>query len=454
MKIVIVGAGEVGFHIASHLGRENKDVVIIDTDAEAIRRASEHSDVQTVIGSGSSPAILEEAGLKGAEFLLAVTDSDEINLVACLVANVISPSTRKMARVRSADFDRYGAHFKDNTPHIDALINPEIEMVKTIERLMTAPGAVDVGEFADSRLKFIGVRLDKGCRFAGIELAKIFETTGERLPLISAIVRGEELIVPDGSRRLRENDVVYFMTEEEKLLEMLGLFDKHAPPMRRAMIIGGGRLGFRLARRLEEGSIYTKIIEKNPGRCAELADQLNKAVVLHGDGSDKELLLEENIQDIDMVISLTDVEETNILASLLAKQMGARKSITRIDKFSYFPLMSTIGLELVVSPRQSAINTILRHFRRGKVLSAIAIKGEQAEFLEAVALETSEIVGKPLHNVSIPKGVLVSGLIRKEELIFPTGQTVIEVEDRMIIFAMRQAIPKMEKLLTVKLEYF
>ncbi|MCP4686736.1 MAG: Trk system potassium transporter TrkA [Desulfobacterales bacterium] len=454
MKIVIVGAGEVGFHIAGRLALEKKDVVLIDTNAEAIRRASEHSDVQTVIGSGSSPAVLEEAGLPGADFLLAVTDSDETNLVACLVANIISPTTKKMARVRSADFDQYDRRFKDNPPHIDALINPEIEVVKTIERLMTAPGAVEVGEFADKRLKFIGVRLDEGSRFAGIKLSEITEVSGERIPLIAAIVRGEELIVPDGSRRLRENDLVYFMTEEEKLLETLRLFDKHSQPIRRAMIIGGGRLGLRLARLLENGSIYTKIIEKRPGRCAELADQLNKAVVLHGDGSDKELLMEENIQEIDMVISLTDDEETNILASLLAKQMGARKSITTVNKFSYFPLMTTIGLELVVSPRLSAINTILRHFRRGKVLSAIAIKGEQAEFMEAVALETAGIVGKPLQNVPIPKGVLLTGLIRKEELIFPTGQTVVEVEDRMIIFALRQAIPKMEKLLTVKLEYF
>lgn len=454
MKIVIAGAGEVGFHIAKRLARENKDVVIIDTDADAIRRVSEQGDVRTVIGSGSSPAILEEAGIRGADFLLAVTDSDETNLVACLVADIISPSTKKMARVRSADFDDYEQRFKENPPHIDTLINPEIEVVKTIEGLMTAPGAVDVGEFADKRLRFIGVRLDKGSRFAGIKLADMSEASGERLPLISAIVRGEELIVPDGSRRLRENDLIYFMIEEENVLETLRLFDKHARPVRRAMIIGGGRLGLRLARRLEGGSVYTKIIEKRTERCAELADRLNKAVVLHGDGSDKDLLLEENIEGVDMVVSLTDDEETNILTSLLAKQMGARKSITRINKFSYFPLMSAVGLERVVSSRHSAINTILRHFRRGKVLSAITIKGEQAEFMEAVALETSEIVGKPLRNVSFPKGVLVTGLIRKDELIIPNGQTVVEVEDRVIIFALRQAIPKMEKLLTVKLEYF
>ena len=209
-----------------------------------------------------------------------------------------------------------------------------------------------------------------------------------------------------------------------------------------------------MANLLEESTVYTKIIEKNPDRCTELAERLNKAVVLHGDGSDQELLREENIRDMDVVVTLTDDEETNILTSLLAMRLGASKTITKISKFGYFPLMSMIGLEQFVSPRLSAVNSILQHIRRGKVISSKAIKDEQAEVMEAVALETSDIVGKPIKEISFPKGVLVTVIIRNNNVIIPSGESVIEPDDRIIIFARRQAIPKIEKILAVKLEYF
>lgn len=454
MKIIIVGAGEVGYHIASRLVIENKDVVVIDKNSDAIRRVSDNIDVQTINGSGSSPVVLEEAGLKEAEILLAVTDSDETNLVACLVANIISPSTKKLARLRDADYDTYYDTFREYAPHIDTVINPEIEVVKTIYRLMSVPGAVDVGEFADGKVKFVGIYLDKNARLAGARLSELSDRIGENRPLIASIIRDEELIIPRGNDRLLPGDLVYFISEENKLLDTLSIFDKHAHPLNRVLIVGGGRIGYRLAGLLEEKSIYTKIIEKKPDRCALLADKMNKSIILCGDGSDQGLLNEENIQDMDVVVTLTADEETNILTSLLVKQMGARKTITKIDKFSYFPLMSVIGLEQVVSPRLSAINSILQHVRRGKVLSSISIKGEQAEIMEAVALETSDIVGKPLRKISFPKGSLVTCIIRKEEVIIPSGDSVIEPEDRIIIFSMKTAVPKIEKILAVKLEYF
>ena len=454
MKVVIVGAGEVGFHVASRLSHENKDVVVIDKDGDAIRRISDNIDVQVITGSGSSPVSLEEAGIKEAEILLAVTNSDETNLVACLVANIISPYTKKLARIRNADFDKYHDIFRDHAPHIDTLINPEIEVVKTIDRLMNMPGAVDVGNFANGRVKFIGINLDKEARLAGSRLDEIPALLGKQGPLIAAVIRDEELIIPSGDDRLMPGDLVYFISEEDKIMDTLRIFDKYAEPVKRVLIVGGGRIGSRLAVLLDDKHVYTKIIEKNPDRCAKLAEKLNKVVVLHGDGSDQGLLKEENVQETDFVITLTNDEEINILASLLAKRMGARKTITKISKFSYFSLMSMVGIEQVVSPRLSAINTILQHIRRGKVLSSISIKGEQAEFMEAVALETSEIVGKPLKNISFPKGALVTSIIRNDNIVIPSGDSIIEPDDRIIIFATRQAIPKIEKILTVKLEYF
>jgi trk system potassium uptake protein TrkA len=345
LKIVIVGAGEVGYHIASRLALENKDVVVIDKDPVAVRRIAESIDVQTLTGSGSNPSILEEAGIKEAEILLAVTDSDEANLVACLVANFLSPGTKKLARIRDAGFDHYYDTFREQAPHIETVINPEIEVVKTIRRLMHVPGAIDVGEFADGRIKFVGIQLAPNTRLAGARLSELPDLLDDRRILIAAIVREEEVIIPSGRDRLQPDDLIYFICEDNQLMDTLSVFDKHAEPVKRVMIIGGGRIGYRLANQLEEQSIYCKIIEKQADRCAELADQLNKTIVLHGDGSDQGLLNEENIGEMDVVVTLTDDEETNILSSLLARRLGAGKAITRISKFSYYPLMTAIGIE-------------------------------------------------------------------------------------------------------------
>lgn len=453
MKVLIVGAGEVGFHIASRLSVENKDVVVIDRNQDALRRVTDHTDVQIVVGSGSSPSVLEEAGIRDAEIMLAVTDSDEANLVACLVTNIISPATKKLARIRHADFDDYHDVFREKAPYIDTVINPEIEVINTIERLAGVPGAVEVEDLADGRLKLVGVRMPPNSPLAGQTLSDVALQTRDSHFLIAAIVRNEKMIVPRGNSRLTPNDTVYFISETERLAATLKIFGKTARPVKRALIIGGGRLGLRLARRFEKIDIQTKIIESDPDRCARLAETVQKTVVLQGDGSDQELLAEENVDGMDVVVSLTNDEQTNILVSLLAKRMGAGNTITKISKFTYIPLMSTIGIEQVVSPRLSAINSILQHIRKGKVLSAISIKEEQAEILEAVALSTSGLVGRPLRKVAMPKGTLLIGIIRGEEIIIPTGVTVVEPEDRVIIFAQKHAIPKVENLLAVKLEF-
>ena len=454
MKVIIIGAGEVGFHIASHLARENKDVLVIDKNADALRRVSDNLDVQILQGSGSSPVVLEEAGLRSAEIMLAVTNSDEANLVACLVANIVSPATKKLARVRNADYDTYHETFREQAPNIETVINPDIEVVKTIHGMMKVPGAVDVGEFAEGRIKFVGIYLDEHSPFNQVKLMDLPGQLGGIRPLIAAIMRDEELIIPRGKDQFLAGDLVYFITASEQLEETLAVFGKQEAPLKSVLIIGGGRIGYRLAALLEDEPFTCKIIEKDPAKCDKLAGRLNKAVVLCGDGSDQNLLAEENVGDMDAVVTLTDDEETNILASLLTRRMGVRKCITRISKFSYFPLMTTIGIEQVVSPRLSAINSILQHVRRGKVLSAMSIKGEQAEIMEAVAMETSAIVAKPLRSVGVPKGALVAAILRQEHIIIPSGETTIQPDDRIIIVARREVIPQVEKILAVKLEFF
>lgn len=454
MKVIIIGAGEVGFHLASRFAHENKDVVVIDNDPEALGRVSEHLDVQGILGSGASPVSLKAAGIKETEILLAVTNSDEVNLVACMAADIISPTTRKLARIRHVDFDDYHHTLKEAAPHIDTVINPEIEVVKSIERLMNVPGAVDVSEFADGHFKFIGIRLEQSADQCGKRLIDIAAEAGEACPLISAIIRNDELIIPRGKDRLLPHDLVYFISKADDYLDALAFFGKQGEPPKRVLVVGGGRIGMRLALRMEEAGIQLKIIEKNSDRCLVLAEELNQSVVLHGDGSDQQLLQEENVQDMDVVVTLTNDDENNILTSLLAKRLGAPRTITRISRFSYFPLMTTIGIEQVVSPRVSAINTILQYIRQGKVISAQAIKGESAEVLEAEALETSDIVGKPLKKLRFPKDTLIIGIMHGEEIIIPSGESVVHPGDRVIIFAHRNAIPKVEKMLAVKLEFF
>ena len=385
--------------------------------------------------------------------MVEVKESNKKKIIECMMKDKIYKKKKKMERIRKMDYDEYHQIFHDAPPHIDTVINPEIEVVKTIERFMSVPGAVDVGEFADGRLKLIGIFMDKDARLAGIRLSGLSDKIGTRI-LVAAVVREGVTIIPRGDDRLYPGDLIYFISEEEGLGTILKAFNKHVKPIKRAMIVGGGRIGLRLAKVLERQSIYTKLIERSPERCSEIVEQMNKVLVIQGDGSDQSLLNEENIQDMDVVITLTDDEETNILVSLLAKKMGARKTITKLSKFGYFSLMSTIGLEQVVSPRLSAINTILQHIRRGKVLSARTMTDEQAEVLEAVALETSEIVGKPLKRTKIPQGALVIGIIRDDEIEIPSGESIIKPNDRILIFAKREVISKIEKILTVKLEFF
>jgi trk system potassium uptake protein TrkA len=454
LKFIIVGAGEVGFNIASRLAAENKKVVMIDKDPDAIVRVSEDIDVQVIQASGSNPEVLIEAGIKEADILLAVTDSDEINLVSCLMANFISPTTRKLARIRQAELDGFHDLFSRNAPNIDTVINPETEVVKTIHRLIHVPGAVDVGDFADGQVKYIAIKIDKKSDLNGIQLADFPKQFPGEHPLIAAIIRNNEVIVPRGDNRLQANDLIYLVCESTKIHSTLALFGEKTERFSRVLIIGGGRIGERLAFRLEADKIKTKIIESNRKRCQYLSERLNKTIVLHANGSDQKLFLEENIGPADIIVAVTNDDETNILVSLLTKSLGVQHTITRIGKSSYYPLLNSIGIDKVISPRLSAVSSILQNIRKGKVLSDISILGERGEFIEAIALETSHITKKPLYKLSFPKGAILVCIIQDGRIIIPSGGSMVNAGDRIIIFAVKQAVKKLEKLLTVKLDFF
>ena len=452
MKVIIVGAGEVGFHIAQRLSEESQDVVLIDQNPEQIRRVDDHLDVQAILGSGTSPQILKDAGIIDADMLLATTDSDEVNLISCLIAKNLSPSLIKVARLRNEEYIRELPLLDKDHLGIDHVINPQAEMVRSIQQLMEIPGASEVIDFVEGKVKLIGVLVDQNSPFAGRKLLSLTKAEGEIL--VGAIVRNKKVIIPHGNDSILAGDLVYLVARNRDLDQALGLFGIREKSLKRVIIIGAGQTGQALARKMDRARISTKIIEKDEAICAQLSAGLDHVIVINGDGTSKELMEEENIGSADFLVAITGDEESNILISLLAKEMGAQQAITRVSKLSYLPLMSAIGIQSVVSPRLAAVRAILHYIRPGKILSVAPLKGEHAEAIEAEALETSDIVNKPLHKVKIPKGVIVGAIFRKDEIIIPRGDTVIRPGDRLIIFALLQVLPKLEKLLTVKLEYF
>ncbi|WP_319759897.1 Trk system potassium transporter TrkA [Maridesulfovibrio sp.] len=455
MRVIIVGAGEVGFNVARRLSGENKEVVVIDMNSKALSKVSDSLDVQTLQGSGSSPEILEKAGVDEADILLAVTDKDEINLLATFFANRLNPEIIKLARIRKEDYTRYADMFTEGDLHIDTLINPDEEVVDSIMRVMSVPGAVEINDFVGGKVRLIGVKLPAESPLVGVQLMMMREHLGDDIDVVvAALVRNNELIIPGGLDTIEQGDIIYFTClrdQQNTLLKRAGIL---SDPIKKVMIVGGGNVGYLLAQALDRKKYHTRLIDNNPERCAELSEGLDRVIVLNGDGTDQDLLNEENVGDLDMVIAVTGDEEMNILSCLLAKNLGVRKTITRINKFAYIPLIEPIGIDHLVCPRLSAINSILHFVRQGKVISAVSIKGEEAEALEAIAQEKSGIVGKPIMELDLPKGTLILCFQRGDDVIIPTGTTVIEPNDRLLIISTHKNIPKIEKALTTKLELY
>ncbi len=452
MKIIIVGAGEVGFHIAQKLSEENQNVVLIDKDPQKIKRITEDLDVQAILGGGTSPQVLREAGVKEADMLIAATDSDEVNLISCLLGKNLNPYMLKMARVRNPEYLDEKELFGQDLLGIDHVINPESVMVETILRVMEVPGASEVIDFVGGRVKLIGFTIGEDSLFAGHKLAS-FKGLEEKV-LVGAIARGDQILIPSGDDVIQVDDLIYVVVRNEEMDRILKVFYPRETPLRRIIIVGAGQTGEALATALDQTKIKTRIIDKDNERCISLAEKLERVIVINGDGTDRDLLQEENVGDVDFMVAITGDEESNVLISLLAKGLGAKKTITRISKLSYIPLVSAIGIDTVVSPRLSAVRAILQHIRRGKIISVAPLKGEHAEAIEAEALETSDIVNVPLSDVKFPKGALIGAIVRDDQIIIPRGDSIIRPKDRLIIFALQQIIPKLEKLLTVKLEYF
>lgn len=454
MKAIIIGAGEVGYHIADSLSREGINTVVIDRNEERLQEISETLDIQTVLGSGSSPDVLKRAGMENADMVVAVTDSDETNMIACLLAATQSSVPVRIARIRNPELNGDSRLLKSDCLNIDLCINPEREAVKYMMDCLEFPGASEVFSFAGGRIRLLGFAIDANAAVVGKSLIALRAMEPGFKVLITAMVRDEKFIVPRGESVIEAGDYLFAVTDASRVRELLRFFGRDTEPPRRIIIIGGGNTGLMLAEQIEKKGISVKLIEKRRDKCELLAARLEKTIVLHGDGTSQDLLREENIQETDFFIAVTNDEEANILGALVAKQLGARKVISLIRRIDYIPLVARVGIDGVINPRHAAISRILHFIRKGKIISAMPLRDERAEAFEFIALETSEITERPFKEIPFPKGTIVGAIVRGERIIIPDGESVILPGDHCVIFTPRSAIHQLEKLLTVKLEYF
>lgn len=454
MSIIIIGAGEVGYHLAQKLSQEKQDVVVIDRDPEKIRRIQNSLDVQAIHGSGGSISLLCQAGIAEASLLIAVTNSDEVNMISCLVAGLQNKVPRKIARVRDPDYSALLPLFDKDHLDIDLVINPDREVVDMILKLMEAPGAVRVVDFADGLVRMIGLPIQEGNPLIGNSLGEIRRKYPEANTLIVAIQRGGKIFIPKGDDLLQAQDIVFSVSARNKVNETIEILGNKKRTIKKVMILGGGLIGLQLALELESQDIQVKVIEQDEARCLEIAEKCHKVVALKPDGVLQDVMIEENIGEMDTFIAVTEDEESNVMLSLLAKKLGTKRVITLINKVVYSPLVHSLGIDVVVSPRLAALNRILQFLRRGKILSVSTLPDENAEAFEAVALETSDLVGRPLKDINFPKEAIIGAVVRDSQVIIPGGKTVIHPGDRVTIFTLTSAIPKVEKALTVKLEYW
>ena len=458
MKVIICGAGQVGSNIARYLAREDNDVTIIDTDPNLVERISDTLDVQGVVGYASHPDVLDRAGARDADLFIAVTHYDEVNMVACQVAHALFEVPRKIARVRAQSYlePHWSELFGQGGLPIDTIISPEIEVARAVERRLEIPGAFDATPLSDGKITLVGVRCHAECPIVNTPLRQLSELFPDLHISVVVILRNDRRIVPTAEDQMLVGDEVYFVADSKHLARALAAFGHEEPEARRIIIVGGGNIGRFLAELIEDRhpKVSTKLIELDKRRSDLVAQSLKRTIVIQGDALDPEILTEANVQATETIIAVSNDDETNILTSLLAKRFGCQRSITLINKAAYAPLLGSLGIDAVVSPRAITVSTILQHIRRGRIRSVYSLSDGYGEIIEADALTTSSFVGVKLRDAKLPAGVLLGAVVRGGEVLVPRGDTVIKPDDRVVLFAVAEAVPRVEKMFSVKLEFF
>lgn len=458
MKVIVCGAGQVGYNIAKQLAAENNDVTVIDQSPELIQKVSDSLDVQAMVGYASEPDVLERAGTGDADMIIAVTFADEVNMVACQVAHSIFNVPTKIARVRTQSYlqpiwrDLFS---RENMP-IDVIISPEIEVARAITRRLEVPGAFDVMPFGDGKVRLVGVRLAEDCPVIDTPLRQLTELFPDLNIRVVGITRGETTIAPDGDDQMLENDEVYFVAAADHVDRALVAFGHEEKEARRIVIVGGGNIGLFLAKEIETSypDVRVRLIESDLGRAEDIVDELGHTVVLHGDALDKEILREANIRETETIVAVTNDDKVNILASLLAKEEGCQRAMMLVNNSSYGTLVTSLGVDVFIDPRATTVSIILQHVRRGRIRGLYSIKDGAAEVIEADALETSSLVGTPLRDIKFPAGIIVGAIVRGDEVIIPRGDAVVRQDDRVVIFAIAEMVKQVEKMFSVRLEYY
>jgi trk system potassium uptake protein TrkA len=446
MLVIIIGAGEVGYQLTRSLAEEALDVVVIEKDPVKLKRISDELDVATIVADGCSPSGLMEAGASKADMLVAVTDSDQVNMIACMLGKAMFTIPRKIARLRNPEFFNNEQLLSKGNLDIDPAISPEYEVGNAIIRRLEAPFAVDVEDFEDGAIKVIGFKVPESSPLIGKALKVIPTLVPSKRFLIGLIERQDKVTIPSGDDTVRPDDVIYMPVKKWEVGDAVRFIGASGKPAKRIMIAGGGRIGHYVAAAMETRA-DVKVIERDAERCKFMSQSLRKSIVLHGDGSDEKLLLQENISDMDAFVSVSNNEELNIMASVLAKRLGAKKTITIVNRTDFLHLARGLGLQAVLSPRIITANTILKYIRRGDILSLTALVEDMAEIIEARIGSGSKLVGKSLENAKLPKNSLVGAVIRGSKIIIPSGPDVIEAGDKVIIFTLKDSIRDVEKLL-------
>jgi trk system potassium uptake protein TrkA len=450
MKIVILGAGQVGRTAAAHLSREEaNEVTVVDTNEEALRDLQDRLDIRAVAGNASYPTVLEAAGAAEADIIVALTSSDEVNMMACEVAYTLFRTPTKIARIRSAEYTSRPQLFSEEAISVDVFISPEQLVTEYVERLIRYPGALQVLDFADGRVQLVGVRAIKGGLLVGHRLRELKQHLPKVETRVVAIFRGGRSITPDGDTVIEVGDEVFFLASSQDLRRVMNELRSQDGPVRRVVIAGGGNIGFRLARALEKDS-QVKLIERDARRARRISELLENTIVLNGDAADEELLIEENIDSADVFAALTNSEEANILSAMLAKRLGANKVMALINKPSYAELMESGSIDIAISPQTVTIGSLLAHVRRGDVVRVHSLRRGAAEALEVVVHgsdRSSRVVSKRVDEIKLPEGASIGAVVRGDDVIMAHHDTVIQPDDHVILFlADRRHIEAVERL--------
>jgi trk system potassium uptake protein TrkA len=450
MKIVILGAGQVGRTAAYQLAREEaNEVTVVDTNEDVLRDLQDRLDIRTVAGNAAYPSVLEAAGIQDAQILVALTSSDEVNMMACEVAYTLYRTPKKIARIRSAEYTSHPTLFSEEALSVDVFISPEQLVTEYVERLIRYPGALQVLDFADGRVRLVGLSARRGGLLVGQQLRNLREHIPNTEARVVAIYRSGRSVRPEGSTTIEEGDEVFFVSARQDIRRFMAEIRREESPVKRVVIAGGGQIGMRLATRLEQAN-QVKLIERDPRRARRVAEQLQSAIVLEGDAADEELLIEENIDSCDVFAAVTNSEEANILSAMLAKRLGAAKVMALINKPSYAELMQSGPIDIAISPQTITIGSLLAHVRRGDVVRVHSLRRGAAEAIEAIIHgdhRSSRVVGKRLEEIVLPESASIGCIVRGEDVLMAHHDTVLQADDHVILFITdRRHVEQVERL--------